>query len=349
MRSPRNLLETNFKALILLGLAASIISTPLAYSASFDCNKARAPIEHTICGDAQLSELDSKMSESYKRALSTPTLDQDRVKSTQKLWIKDERGSCKDVICIRKAYTERIHDLDIAVQNATSVVSINAIKPTETKPVQPTAAEKLSIPENNSVTATPSPIKTEVINTTPPKTVAAAQKETVSPPEIEPTKKVVEEKKPTPSGENISFASIATSILTIIFLVGMVKPKLVARWKENPTRKYVAAWTWAGIISIAILANITGDPIAKVKPSAAAQSQPNQEQPTRSVATQSTNLPGALSAIPPIADALIDDNRRVCSGLGYDMRRLLDANISTQNKAAGISNDLKAAKRAGCI
>lgn len=82
----------------------------LANAASFDCAKGATSIEKTICSDSQLSELDSQLLQSYKKAISTSP-DADGLKFEQKEWLKNIRNKCTDAGCMKQAYTERISTL----------------------------------------------------------------------------------------------------------------------------------------------------------------------------------------------------------------------------------------------
>lgn len=116
-----------------------IISTVLlaigaaASAASFDCAKASTTIEKTICSDERLSELDAQLGQSYKKSFS----DQEKaeaVKTAQRIWIAVVRNKCQDTTCLKRAYAERIKDLDgpaplvIAqpVEHRTEVISVDA-------------------------------------------------------------------------------------------------------------------------------------------------------------------------------------------------------------------------------
>jgi len=92
----------------------------LAWSASFDCQKARSTTEKMICADAQLSQLDTQLAQTYHAALKTLTK---RVKDVndflapevipaliqeQKNWITYVRNICQDAACLREAYQARI-------------------------------------------------------------------------------------------------------------------------------------------------------------------------------------------------------------------------------------------------
>jgi len=78
-------------------------------SASFPCNKAKTTTEKSICANPELSRLDYKLSESYKKAYSISP-QKDSLKREQLLWLK-ERDTCKDDNCLMVKYKSRIKEL----------------------------------------------------------------------------------------------------------------------------------------------------------------------------------------------------------------------------------------------
>jgi uncharacterized protein len=87
--------------LILPGLLAA-----QAHAASFDCTKAAAPDEHTVCADPQLSLLDDLVARAFgqaKQASSSP--DQQRnVQAYARTFLKDRRACQADRSCIFGSY-----------------------------------------------------------------------------------------------------------------------------------------------------------------------------------------------------------------------------------------------------
>src|SRR5438128_1420226 len=51
----------------LLGIL--LVAASIARAASFECTKAKAPVEKMICSDAALSDLDGRLAAAYRRAL----------------------------------------------------------------------------------------------------------------------------------------------------------------------------------------------------------------------------------------------------------------------------------------
>jgi len=99
------------------------------HAASFDCKKAKAPIEIAICADKDISALDEQLASKYKALLGT--LDEAGkgvVKKEQKYWLKNIRGHAKvengprwtwtdtqqgDVVSLKTRYQQRLRDLDL--------------------------------------------------------------------------------------------------------------------------------------------------------------------------------------------------------------------------------------------
>jgi uncharacterized protein len=83
-----------------------------AFAASFDCRKAAAPVEKTICASPRLSALDEELAAAYAAARrSNPS-----VRDEQKTWIADDRGACAadDAECLEASYLTRIAALRLA-------------------------------------------------------------------------------------------------------------------------------------------------------------------------------------------------------------------------------------------
>ena len=96
------------KYIILVGV---LVFSFQAYGASFDCGKAKTLVEYAICSDKQLSILDELLMTSYKKALADSP-DPSTLKTAQREWLKSERDSCKDVDCLKQAYTLRLSVLN---------------------------------------------------------------------------------------------------------------------------------------------------------------------------------------------------------------------------------------------
>lgn len=100
------------KLLILFACLLSMNAMRTTEAASFDCKKAKTEIEKTICTNAVLSKLDEEMATHFMRAQTMERkLGQMPNKSAQRDWML-ERNKCNvDEQCLRRAYDERIGEL----------------------------------------------------------------------------------------------------------------------------------------------------------------------------------------------------------------------------------------------
>jgi uncharacterized protein len=97
------------KRIVLLVFGGLVITT-MVHAASFDCMKASTQTEKTICGSAEVSQLDDALTNSYKEILSTSNQPKD-IREKQRLWIKSVRNVCTNIECLKKAYSQRIVEL----------------------------------------------------------------------------------------------------------------------------------------------------------------------------------------------------------------------------------------------
>lgn len=79
-------------------------------AASFDCTKAGTKIEKMICGDAEVSAMDSELGGVYRVALENVN-DKQKLKQDQRDWM-NTRDSCESVSCLKQMYQIRISYLE---------------------------------------------------------------------------------------------------------------------------------------------------------------------------------------------------------------------------------------------
>lgn len=92
---------------LFLGVACSLLMST-AGAAGFDCGKARTKVEHLICDDSTLSDLDSRLAARYKRALEDSNEGEQAVLREQQItWLRKVRDRCSKVSCLQSAYTHR--------------------------------------------------------------------------------------------------------------------------------------------------------------------------------------------------------------------------------------------------
>ncbi len=90
-------------------LALLLLAAP-AHAASFDCAKAGTEIEKMICGDAELSELDSQLGQVYVRSLAWSP-DQEALQREQRSWLREVRDQCPSVPCLKVLYRQRLDEI----------------------------------------------------------------------------------------------------------------------------------------------------------------------------------------------------------------------------------------------
>ncbi|NYT79525.1 DUF1311 domain-containing protein [Alcaligenaceae bacterium] len=91
--------------------AVSIVQYSATYAASFDCSKASNKAEILICGVPELSALDVRLAEHYRKARETQS-NKSILRDAQRAWLK-QRDQCENLECLRSAYLKRIHELTL--------------------------------------------------------------------------------------------------------------------------------------------------------------------------------------------------------------------------------------------
>ncbi|AUI68219.1 lysozyme inhibitor LprI family protein [Beggiatoa leptomitoformis] len=94
-------------------LCFTVFATSLQ-AASFDCKKARAELEQTICNDADLSALDSQLGDTYKTLLkSASKRETEYLRETQRYWAQTRGNNCdiRNADCLAALYRQRIATL----------------------------------------------------------------------------------------------------------------------------------------------------------------------------------------------------------------------------------------------
>jgi uncharacterized protein len=108
-------------ALRLAFLAGALaVAVPSAHAASFDCTKAAAPDEIAVCGNPELSNLDTQMATLYSVRMEIPMLmgAKGAAQDEQVDFLKT-RGQCgSDVACLTSAYQARIGVLNQTISTA---------------------------------------------------------------------------------------------------------------------------------------------------------------------------------------------------------------------------------------
>ncbi|MBT7444279.1 MAG: DUF1311 domain-containing protein [Methylococcales bacterium] len=114
---------------ITLVLFFIIFISKSAFSASFNCNKAAAPVEKLICINTELSSIDGKMGKVYKKARIHSLKNSNSIRQEQRNWLKHRDNKCpvteedvwegfnnKKVTCIITEIKIRISELNNLLQ-----------------------------------------------------------------------------------------------------------------------------------------------------------------------------------------------------------------------------------------
>lgn len=83
-------------------------------AASFDCHKAKSELEHSLCDNAELSQLDSQLGKHYQKLTSTLTpAEVKELRATQLVWLDRRVMDCAttEVNCLKNLYQKRIETL----------------------------------------------------------------------------------------------------------------------------------------------------------------------------------------------------------------------------------------------
>ena len=90
-------------------MASVLVGLGGARAASIDCKKAASRVEHLICDDTNLQNLESQLEGAYQGALDR-SIHPARVTQEQRAWLR-ERDACTDQGCMTASYTRRISAL----------------------------------------------------------------------------------------------------------------------------------------------------------------------------------------------------------------------------------------------
>jgi uncharacterized protein len=108
-----------------------LAAAPLAHAASFDCSKARTPIEKTICASPELSAADDQMAAAYKAALAQAPEAAELLRVGQREWLRDRAQNCSTKVseapladCLRDSYKERTAFMARAVERVSGVTFV---------------------------------------------------------------------------------------------------------------------------------------------------------------------------------------------------------------------------------
>jgi uncharacterized protein len=93
-----------------------------AHAASFDCKNVSDNIEKIICNSKSLSDLDSRLAETYQKVYAaSDSATKTKLLSNQRAWLHHVRFVCGDEECITISYEARIDQLEDLSNEYTSV------------------------------------------------------------------------------------------------------------------------------------------------------------------------------------------------------------------------------------
>jgi uncharacterized protein len=126
-------------------VAMMLHAAPLA-AASFDCGKAQSRIEKAICADAEVSDLDEYLGRYYQAARAALQVSVQCLAADQRQWLSSVRNACKDAPCLRKAYLERLGELDALQPGATALKNVALPKVPALVWIIPAARDQVAAP-----------------------------------------------------------------------------------------------------------------------------------------------------------------------------------------------------------
>ncbi|NVZ69293.1 lysozyme inhibitor LprI family protein [Pseudomonas costantinii] len=94
----------------LIGIVGVLLSigSP-AWAASFDCKKATTPVEKALCGNVELSRLDTLLDEHYRRALGKlQGVPREALRNDQRAWLKTRNACGSDINCLQPVLSQRL-------------------------------------------------------------------------------------------------------------------------------------------------------------------------------------------------------------------------------------------------
>lgn len=89
-----------------------MLAPGVVLGASFDCSKASTVAEKTICASQTLSGLDEELEKVYESSLKRSD-NPDMVRNQQQRWLRTVRDRCRDEVCLKNAYENRLSELSV--------------------------------------------------------------------------------------------------------------------------------------------------------------------------------------------------------------------------------------------
>lgn len=102
----------------ILPLALLLLSLQVG-AASFDCNRASTATEKAICASTSTGQLDERLAETYRTALSVLPEAQAALREEQRAWLRSRDALCGgDNPCLDRSYHERIRLLEAQISSS---------------------------------------------------------------------------------------------------------------------------------------------------------------------------------------------------------------------------------------
>jgi uncharacterized protein len=121
-----------------------------AGAASFPCDKAQSRIEKAICADAEVSTLDEYLGRYYQAARATLRDAAPCLAADQRRWLSSVRNACADASCLKKAYLERLGELDALQPGATALRNVELPRVPALAWIIPAAKDNVAAPPKPS-------------------------------------------------------------------------------------------------------------------------------------------------------------------------------------------------------
>jgi uncharacterized protein YecT (DUF1311 family) len=95
------------------GLLEIQAGTKVALIRSLECSKLISIQAQLVCGDAELTRMDKKLTEIYSQKMkASANTNKMRLRAAQRAWLRNSRNACTDKACLLRSYQLRIDDLN---------------------------------------------------------------------------------------------------------------------------------------------------------------------------------------------------------------------------------------------
>ena len=144
-----NLRNTPLIACRAFALAGSMLVS-FSNAASFPCEEARSAIEKSICGSAEVSELDEYLGRYFAGAKIHLRHAEICLVDDQRVWLRNVRDRCRDAECLKRAYLDRLAILHAVQPGATSLRNVALPKSPPLVWIVPPASDEVAAPRNQA-------------------------------------------------------------------------------------------------------------------------------------------------------------------------------------------------------